>query len=82
MYPTHMTSKATRWFEAQSGGSTDSMGVNISPAGTEEGHVEDEEDQECQAEAPSKTIEPISIFFTMMGYPYVRPQKASFSLEN
>ena len=54
MYPPHMTSKATRWFEAQSGGSTDSMGVNISPAGTEEGHVEDEEDQECQAEAPSK----------------------------
>ena len=54
MYPPHMTSKATRWFEAQSGGSTDSMGVNISPAGTEEGHVEDEEDQECEAEAPSK----------------------------
>ena len=54
MYPPHMTSKATRWFEAQSGGSTDSMGVNISPAGTEEGHVEDEEDQECQAEASSK----------------------------
>ena len=54
MFPTHMTSKATRLFEAKSGGSTDSMGVNTSPAGTDEGRVEDEEDQECQAEAPSK----------------------------
>lgn len=37
-------------YGAQSGGSTDSMGVNISPAGTDEGRVEAEEDQECQAE--------------------------------